>query len=210
MTKASARARRAAGAPPDEEAILRVAARLFREQGYERTTEREVARAAGILPGSLHYRFPAKEDLLLELMRRAVAGLAVAVRAALEGIGDPVEHVRRALRAHMRVLLAGGDAVPVLLSEWRTLRGAPRREMVRLRDEYEALWEGLLQAAAGAVALRPGVDLRLLRLLGFGALNGAAGWYRPGGPQTPESIADAFFDWIRAGVLVPPPAEEDR
>jgi hypothetical protein len=110
----------------------------------------------------------------------------------------------------MRVLLAGDESVPVLLSEWRTLRGSARREMLRLRDEYEALWEGLLREAAGAVALRPGVDLRLLRLLGFGALNGAAAWFRPGGTHTPESIADAFIDWLRGGVLLPPSAEEAR
>ena len=186
MTKSAAGPRRPARLA-GEEAVLRAAARLFREQGYERTTVREVARVAGLLPGSLHYRFPAKEDLLLELMRRAVAASAVAVRAAVEGVGDPVERVRRALRAHMRALLAGGDAAPVLLSEWRALRGPARRAMVRLRDEYEALWDGLLREAAAAVALRPGVDLRLVRLLGFGALNGAAAWYRPAVRKTRPS-----------------------
>jgi AcrR family transcriptional regulator len=209
LTKSAAGPRRPARLA-GEEAVLRAAARLFREQGYERTTVRQVARAAGLLPGSLHYRFPAKEDLLLELMRRAVAASAVAVRAAVEGVGDPVERVRRALRAHMRALLAGGDAAPVLLSEWRALRGPARRAMVRLRDEYEALWDGLLREAAAAVALRPGVDLRLVRLLGFGALNGAAAWYRPGGTHTPEAIADAFVDWMRDGVLRPPAGEGGR
>jgi hypothetical protein len=110
----------------------------------------------------------------------------------------------------MRVLLAGGDAVPVLLSEWRALRGPARRALVRLRDEYEALWDGLLREAAAAVELRPGADLRLLRLFGFGALNGAAAWYRPDGTHTPEAIADAFVDWMRAGVLLPPTDEEGR
>jgi hypothetical protein len=47
-----------------------------------------------------------------------------------------------------------------------------------------------------------------LRLLGFGALNGAAAWYRPGGEHTPESIADAFLDWLVAGVIVPSSPEE--
>ncbi|WP_411730084.1 helix-turn-helix domain-containing protein, partial [Paraperlucidibaca sp.] len=34
--------------------MLTSAARLFRDQGYERTTVKEVAKACNMLPGSLH------------------------------------------------------------------------------------------------------------------------------------------------------------
>ncbi|HTP49418.1 MAG TPA: TetR/AcrR family transcriptional regulator [Anaeromyxobacteraceae bacterium] len=187
----------------DDAAILAAAARLFREKGFERTTLREVARAAGILPGSLHYRYPAKEELLLELMRRAVSLLTASVRAAIDECRDPVERIRQALRAHLRLLLSGDDMVFTLLFEWRSLRGPARAEMVRLRDQYEALWEGLLYAAAGTGRVRAGVDLQLLRLLGFGAVNWVATWYAPGGRMSHEQIADAFWAYLGLGVLKP-------
>src|SRR5690606_2736379 len=66
MAKAAARDR-----APDER-VLHAAARLFREQGYAATSLRDIARAAGMLPGSLHYRYPSKEDILSALMERAI------------------------------------------------------------------------------------------------------------------------------------------
>ena len=53
----------------DRDFVLNSAARLFREQGYDRTTVKEIAEASNLLPGSLHYRYKAKEDILVDLMR---------------------------------------------------------------------------------------------------------------------------------------------
>jgi AcrR family transcriptional regulator len=38
----------------DDGVLLGVAGRLFREKGYQATTARDIAAAAGMLPGSLH------------------------------------------------------------------------------------------------------------------------------------------------------------
>ena len=73
--------------------------------------------------------------------------------------------------------------------------------MIRLRDRYEAFWSGLLYEAAGTGRLHPGIDLRLLRFLLFGAINGVALWYRADGPRTPDEISDAFWGFIAYGVV---------
>lgn len=181
--------------------LLDAAARLFREKGFRATTVRDIARAAGMLPGSLHYRYATKESLLLALMERSISRAVAAIREAVAVSKDPLERVRLALSAHLRLLLAGDDAVYVLLYDWRSLTGGAREQMVRLRDRYEAFWDGLLYEAAGAGRLRPGVDLKLVRLLGFGAVNWVAQWYSPQGPRAPEQIADAFWAYMAFGVL---------
>ena len=62
-------------AESDREFVLAAAAALFRERGYERTTVKEIAEACDMLPGSLHYRYPSKESLLViaELQARGRA-----------------------------------------------------------------------------------------------------------------------------------------
>jgi len=45
--------------------ILDAAARLFARQGFHAASMREIAAAAGMLPGSLYYHFPSKDELLL-------------------------------------------------------------------------------------------------------------------------------------------------
>ncbi len=184
---------------PDDR-FLDAAGRLFRQKGFEATTVREIARAAGVLPGSLHYRYPTKAALLLALMKRGVERELNALRSAISASRDPAERLRLAFRARLAFLLSR-DAAKVVLYDWRSLRGRARDEMIRLRDRYEAFWSGLLYEAAGAGWLRPDLDLRLLRLMVLGALNGVALWYSPGGPRSADEIADAFFGLITYGVL---------
>ena len=185
----------------DEAGLLDTAARLFRQKGFAATTLREIARAAGVLPGSIHYRFPAKEALLVALMDRAIERAIAAVQTAAAETSDPTERVRLGLRAHLELLLSGDDGVYVLLYEWRALTGRAREEIVRLRARYEAFWDGMLYEAAGAGRVRPGVDLKLVRLFGFGAVNWVATWYSPDGDRTPEQIADVFWSYMALGLL---------
>src|SRR6059036_2078150 len=51
------------------EEVLETAASLFASSGL-RTSLRDIADAAGILPGSLYHHFESKEAILVELMRR--------------------------------------------------------------------------------------------------------------------------------------------
>jgi TetR/AcrR family transcriptional regulator, cholesterol catabolism regulator len=189
--------------PIDDRRILAAAARLFRKQGFAGTTVRDVARAAGILLGSLHYRYATKESLLLALMERAVAQAEQSVSEAAQSAADPLERVRLGLRAHLRLLLSGDDSAYVLLYDWRSLDGRARRSMIRLRDRYDAFWDALLREAAADGRLRPGVDVKLVRLLGFGAVNWAPQWYTPKGGLSPDEIADAFWAYMGFGVIAP-------
>jgi AcrR family transcriptional regulator len=52
------------------ERILDVALELFTEQGYDKTSLREIAERLGVTKAALYYHFERKEDLLLELHLR--------------------------------------------------------------------------------------------------------------------------------------------
>jgi AcrR family transcriptional regulator len=52
------------------ERILDVALELFLEQGYEKTSLREIADRLGVTKAALYYHFASKEDILLELHLR--------------------------------------------------------------------------------------------------------------------------------------------
>jgi AcrR family transcriptional regulator len=64
--------------------VVDTALRLFREQGYDRTTMRAVATEAGLSPGNAYYYFPSKQHLVqhfyaeiqAEHRRRSAAVLA--------------------------------------------------------------------------------------------------------------------------------------
>jgi AcrR family transcriptional regulator len=181
--------------------VLLQASQVFRKKGFAAATTREIAAAAGMLPGSLHYRFHSKEDLLLALMERGIKRATSSVRLAITGVQDPIDRVRAALRAHLRLLVDEDEAIYVLLYEGRGLSGNSRRHMVRLRDQYDALWDGLLYAAAGTGKVRPDVDMKLLRLLLLGAANWTAQWFSAKGEYSPDDVADAYADIVLNGFL---------
>ena len=93
-------------AQSDRDFVLSSAARLFREQGYDRTTVKEIAEACNMLPGSLHYRYQAKEDILVDLMRLGLEQASIAVTQAVAGATEPAEQLRRGINAHPMTTMA--------------------------------------------------------------------------------------------------------
>jgi AcrR family transcriptional regulator len=95
--------------PDTRSRLLDAAYGLFALQGFAATGLAQIARAAGVLPGSLYYFFPSKEDLLcatLELRKsRLWLELLEPIWAQTD---DPIERVFGLLRAY-RSLLARSD-----------------------------------------------------------------------------------------------------
>jgi AcrR family transcriptional regulator len=203
MTKLAAEGTMAETMPLEDgdERALMAAGHLFREKGFAATTVREIAAAAGMLPGSLHYRFPSKDAILVALMNRGVKRAIAAVRAATQNEKDAVERLRLGLRAHLELLCSGDDSLYVLLFDWRSLPPGARAGVERERARYERFWDELLLAAHGSGKARPMLDLELVRHFGFGAMNWVATWYRPGAGRTPPQIADAMWSFLAYGLV---------
>lgn len=187
----------------DRERVLAAAARLFREQGFEKTTLKEIAEACDMLPGSLHYRWPSKELLLVDMMRHAMSRVMQAAVDAAQGIEDPLEQVRRVLLAHLETLVGGSDTVYVLLFEWRSVTGPARDELIQLRDTYEAQWMAMLKHLRRQGLVRRDIDLHLLRLVALGAINWVATWYREGGRYSTEQIGNFIWQIASDAILTP-------
>jgi AcrR family transcriptional regulator len=81
-------------------AIAEAALRLFRQNGYEATTMRAIAREAGVATGNAYYYFGSKEELVQEFYARNQAEHAKACRAVLDTetrLGPRLNGVLRAL-----------------------------------------------------------------------------------------------------------------
>ena len=163
--------------------LLHAAARLFRRKGFAATTTRDIAAAAGMRAGSPFYHFENKAALLFAVMEQGMRSALDIQARALEAAGrvgaaDPRARLRTLVRAHFDVLLGpGGDFIPVMLYEWRSLTAAQRAGIAQLQRDYEAAWADALQAmhAAGRLAADAGVA----RLMMLGALNWSVQWYKP-------------------------------
>ena len=95
--RARGRPRKTAGERDDgnrRQQLLRAAARLFRLQGFDATSTRDIAAAVGMRSGSPFYHFENKEALLAavmeEGMERALAHQRAAMDAAVAAAPAPL------------------------------------------------------------------------------------------------------------------------
>jgi AcrR family transcriptional regulator len=206
------------------EAILASALGLFRRRGFDRTTMRDVAEAAGVALGAAYYYFPSKEALVLayyaktqdEHSRRARAATAAA--SDLRGRVGAVVHTKLDVLARDRKLLGAifksvGDPEDPL-SVFGEASKDVRDESMRLFDEAlegAQLDEPTRVLAARAMwALHMGVLLYFLhdpsprqtqtRELADGALDLAV-QVVAAAPMMGEMLAPAFQILARAGLI---------
>lgn len=200
-TAEGGRPRRKRGRPAQGEAdslrgqLVAVSARLFREQGYDNTTVRDIAAAAGVQAGSWFYHFKSKQDILQAVIEQGmqqalarieeIAALRLPPRAALAAM----------VHAHLETLLSPGqDFVHVMLYEWRALEPQAQQRVVAAKDRYEALWDAVLrQLQASGEWPAPG---KLDRLWLFGALNWSAQWYRRDAGVSIDELAESAIRFL--------------
>jgi len=173
--------------------LLDCAARLFSERGYQATTLRDIAKAAGILPGSIYHHFSSKAQLFLEVNEEGFRSLIPAVEAAIAVETEPWARLEAAFTAHLEQLLSGQAITAVTNAAILSPEEAHLLTQIRAkRDRYERIFEKLV----AALPLKPGIDRRLLRLQLLGALNWTAVWYRHG-KKAPVDIARNLVASIR-------------
>jgi len=175
--------------------LVRVAGRLFRENGYEATPVRDIAAAAGMRSGSPFYHFKSKQDLLKAVMAEGLNKALQELTEAVAGKPSAIEAFRAIVRTHLAIILEpGADFVPVLLYEWRSLACDGRAEIVAIKDRYEAVWQDVLRDLKREGLIRD--DSPIGRLFVFGALNWVARWYCPHGSLSIDAIADRAVEFF--------------
>jgi len=142
--------------------IVEVAREVFREQGYDASLD-EVAKRAGVGPGTLYRHFPKRENLLDAMMQSWMDRVDEAAEQALATEGSPRDLLVAWLRAYVQLISlhkggpakitsALGDEKSPIVSKCRTLTSAADRVVGHLAEEG---------------ALRPGVDaVTMCRLVG--------------------------------------------
>jgi TetR/AcrR family transcriptional regulator, cholesterol catabolism regulator len=179
--------------------VLDEAARLFRTRGFEGTSVRDIARAVGILPGSLYCHFETKEALLVAVYVKGVQQITDSVREAIAQESQPWERLEAACMAHLEAILHDDDYAQVVVRVRPDDVPVAHESLIDLRNRYEALFAGLIRE----LPLARATDRRVMRLMLMGAMNWSQTWYRPGGRFNPRAIARKFIALLRQGQEIP-------
>ena len=195
--------------------ILDHAARLFRQRGYAETSLRDIATVCGMKTASLYYHFASKEEIVTEVLNTGVATVSEEARRRVDRLGPeapPAQRVQAAISAHLHALLEQDDYSGANIRIFGHVPPHVRVATMDQREHYEQWWRDLLADASARGAIRPGTDLRHLRLLLFGAMNWSVEWHkpRPGPNDSVEAIARSLTTLALHGVFIAAPKRPRR
>lgn len=158
--------------------IVRAAAKLFRDKGYDGASMRAIANSVGMQCGSPFYHFASKQDILVAVVEEGLRQGLEKTRAVVDPSLDSVEQFRRLVQVHLSIILEdGNDFIPVMLYNWRCLDEGHQRRLIATKDEYDRIWQAVIDRlyADGVLNKAP----RFARLMVLGAMNFMVTWYKP-------------------------------
>jgi TetR/AcrR family transcriptional regulator, cholesterol catabolism regulator len=194
--------------------ILRTAARLFQQRGYDATSMNDVAASLKLSKGGLYHHFQSKDEILFEIMNHAMEITEERVLAPVRTIADPEERLRALIRLHMEIVLSPRDReITVMLHENHPLPPALRKRINTRKKEYVHFVESLIAEVQKQTPAKSQRDVQRARPAGsaitpraaafalLGMINWIYQWYKPEGELQANNLIPQFTDLVFGGIL---------
>lgn len=178
------------------DAILKEAEILIRTRGYAAFSYADLAERVAITKASVHYHFPAKEDLIVALLGEYLIRFETALADIKEHSAQPGQR----LRAYANLFLEGFERgmLPLCGALSAERSALPEDMRPRITDFFNIHidWlRGVLREGLAARALRPDTDPDRMAMLLLSTLEGGSfvGWAL----QQKEPVVAAFESALR-------------
>jgi len=182
--------------------ILRKAARIFLEYGYEATSMNLVAEKAGLTKPGLYYHFDSKQDLLFAIMSLALDVLERETREATVSATDSEDRLARIVHAHARMLAREDDGsfTVLVIDEMQGLRPEDLRIIRhRKRAYFDNLRSTIVQLEKEG-RLRS-IDPTTAAFSLLGMMMWISKWFKPEGDLSSDEVARQVTDLALPAIL---------
>lgn len=187
------------------ERIVRHAARVFYEKGYEGASIRDISRASRVSLAGLYYYVESKQKLLYLIQAYTFKTVLARLEERLAGVSDPVERLRILVHNHLDYFLRHPVEMKVLSHEDEALEGGYRKEVQQTKRRYYGIALAIFEEMRARGAARR-VNPRVAVLSLFGMMNWVYTWHRPKidprADALAESVAEIFLHGVADGRLL--------
>jgi AcrR family transcriptional regulator len=189
------------------ERILQVSTELFATKGFHGTGVAEIGEQANIKRAALYYHIGSKDELLYDVVRAHVEQSLAGEEAIAASDLDYVEKLRSLARHHVRTIVENRQAVAIILRDVSALSPERRAQVRQMQGRVEAIWQRVIREGVEAGTFLSADPIVVRGVLSM--LNMAFSWYKPGGPLSPEDVADRFSELLLHGMLTKESAQRD-
>ena len=183
--------------------ILKVAAKIFAEQGFDKATIRNIAKNTGISLAGLYYYFKSKEELLYLIQFHTFDSIVNNLKQNLDQLIIPEDKLKFIIKNHIQYFTENMFELKVCSHELETLKGEFYDKVSNLRREYFEITLDVVDKLLKK-SLRSRIEPKLSTLFLFGVLNWIYTWYHPERDHNQEKIIaqiyDLFINGIKGGI----------
>ncbi len=170
---------------------------LFLEKGFQETSMKEIAAAAGMGKSTLYDYFKTKDEILLSVVEDGVYDLTELAKQITKQDLPAAEKIRQVMHAHLEYLLENKEFYERMLFEVQRLSPESQRSLQIRRHAYQDLLCKLVEEATQEGSFRPVNPLLAARTV-LAIMSPAVFTHRPTG--TPEQMVDEAIDIFIRGV----------
>jgi TetR/AcrR family transcriptional regulator, cholesterol catabolism regulator len=179
--------------------ILRHAAQVFSEKGYEGASIRDISRSSRVSLSGLYYYIRSKQELLYLIQISAFKTILARLERRLRGVADPAGKLRILIQNHLEYFLRHPLEMKVLTHEDEALEGEYRKEVQEVKRRYYGQALGIFEDMRKAGTARR-VNPRVAVLSLFGMMNWIHSWHRPGTDPQADALAETMTGMFLHGV----------
>ncbi len=184
------------------DAVIRAAARAFREHGYHNTSLDDIAAVLHVTKPTLYYYVSNKEQMLFECFREGLGRIAGACGEARGAQANGRERLMEVVRRYVEAITSDFGWCMVR-AEDQDLSPAMGARIKRLKSEIDQEIRGLVRQGVADGSIAP-CDPKMTAFAIAGALNWIAHWYRDDASLSAGDIALRFVELFVNGLAPRP------
>jgi len=173
----------------------------FNQYGYDATSMGVLADRLGLSKSAIYHHFDSKDEILERALDEALGGLEGVLQEPEATRGRAADRLDHVLRGGVHVLV---DKLPyvTLLLRVRGNTEIERRALAR-RRAFDRAVTALVEEAQAEGSLRSDIDASVVSRLVFGMINSIVEWYRTGGREDADRLADDVIAVALDGLRMP-------
>jgi len=179
-------------------AVLEAGAKLFNDQGYERTSLDDIANALNITKRTIYYYIQSKDEILFECMKIGLELSRKILTSSSDRTVPPLDRIRILIDEYTKWIMTDFGACITLLRV-SSLTPENRAELNRSKLTLDERLRDLIREGINDKSIRP-CDTKLASAAIFGAMNWLPYWNRSDTPVPNANIRAEFARLFVAGL----------
>ncbi len=128
-----------------KEEIIKAAAALFREKGYNAVSMRDIAAEMDMKASSLYNHISGKQEILAAIILEVASEFTMGMEEVVFQKTSSIEKLENLIELHIDITLNHSEALAAVNKDWMHLEGKNLSTFMAMRDGYENHFRNIIR-----------------------------------------------------------------